>query len=164
MRYLALLAIAGAVAALAGCGSGHAPGAAAARAGAVVRARPLVFFQRNGGAAATLDAVTIRAGGATHFEKRFGGAGGRFDDFRLSMPMLARVRAALARVPTRVGAWGGAGLAGGATYILRYRGRSYAAREGAVPRALRPVVAALDDVLDGAGRAWRVRSPYQGPA
>src|SRR3954454_20011653 len=127
--------------------------------GPAARARPLVFFQRNGGVAATLDAVTIGADGATHFEKRYGGAGGRFDDFRLSAPMLARVRAGLARVPAQAGA-----AAGVATYILRYRGRAYAAREGAVPRLLRPLVAAPDDVLDGAGRAGRVRSLYQGPA
>jgi hypothetical protein len=151
-------ALFGALVGLAACGS------TAGHGGAAPRAPQLVFFQRNGGLAATLDAVTIRTDGAAHYEKRYGGAGGRFDDFRLSAPMLTRVRAGLARVPARLRDAGRRGMTGGATYILRYRGRSYAVREGAVPRPLRPVVAALDDVLDGSGRSGRVRSIRQAPA
>jgi hypothetical protein len=162
MRYLPALALVAALAGLAACGSTATPERRSAR--PAPRARQLVFFQRNGGLAATLDAVTIRADGTAHYEKRYGGAGGRFDDFHLSAPMLARVRAGLRRVPARLADADGAGMTGGATYILRYRGRSYAVREGAVPRPLRPVVAALDDVLDGSGRAGRVHSIRQAPA
>jgi hypothetical protein len=75
-------ALFGALVGLAACGS------TAGHGGPAPRAPQLVFFQRNGGLAATLDAVTIRTDGAAHYEKRYGGAGGRFDDFRLSAPML----------------------------------------------------------------------------
>src|SRR5919109_570502 len=73
------------------------------------QAPELVAFQRNGGLAATLDTVTVRADGSAD---------------RL-----------------------------GATYLLRYGGRTYAARQGAVPAVLRPALTTLDAIADGAGRS-----------
>ena len=91
--------------------------AAAPRGPAVAaRAAELVNYQRNGGLAATLDTVSVRTDGSTRADKRYGGAGRRFDDFRLSAPVMARLRAALGRLPARIPAVGD-GLRAGATYL-----------------------------------------------
>jgi hypothetical protein len=156
MRYLLPMAL---LIALAGCGSAseqHAPARA-------YRAAELVNYQRNGGLAATLDTVTVRADGTTRADKRYGGAGRRFEDFRLSAPVMARLRAALGRLPAREPAVGD-GLRAGATYLLRYRGITYVAKQGAVPAALRPAVATLDAIADGAGRAGPVHHVTQAPS
>jgi hypothetical protein len=156
-----LLAIALA-ALLAGCGGASKPAPAAHRAAAAARAAELVNYQRNGGLAATLDTVTVRTDGATRADKRYGGAGRRFDDFRLSALVMARLRAALSRLPARRPAVGD-GMRAGATYLLRYRGVTYVARQGAVPAALRPAVSTLDAIADGAGRGGPVHHVTQAP-
>ena len=156
MRYLLPMAL---LVALAGCGSAseqHAPARAH-------RAAELVNYQRNGGLAATLDTVSVRADGKTRADKRYGGAGRRFDDFRLSATAMARLRAALERLPSRTPAVG-TGIRLGATYLLRYRGRTYVAKQGAVPAALRPAVATLDAIADGGGRGGAVHHVTQAPA
>ena len=156
MRYLLFLALA---IALAGCGAGDSkPAAPAAR-----RAAELVNYQRNGGLAATLDTVSVRSDGTTRADKRYGGAGRRFDDFHLSATVMARLRTALQRLPGRVPAVG-TGIRLGATYLLRYRGRTYVAKQGAVPAALRPAVATLDAIADGGGRGGPVHRVTQAPA
>jgi hypothetical protein len=156
VRYLLVLALAIAVS---GCGGTRsrppAPGAQ--------RPAELVNFQRNGGLAATLDTVTVHADGTTRADKRYGGAGRRYDDFRLSAAVMARLRAALRRLPARAPAVG-EGTRMGATYLLRYRGRTYVARQGAVPAALRPAVSTLRSIVDGAGRGGPVHSVTQAPA
>jgi hypothetical protein len=156
VRYLLLTTL---LVALAACGRGSERHAATS-------ARPaaeLVNFQRNGGLAATLDTVTVHADGATRTDKRYGGAGRRYDDFRLSAAVMARLRAALRRLPARAPAVG-EGTRLGATYLLRYRGRIYAAREGAVPPALRPAVSTLRAIVEGGGRGGPVHSITQAPA
>lgn len=160
MRYLLALALA---AVLAGCGSASKPAREAHRGAVAPRAAELVDYQRNGGLAATLDTVTVRADGATRADKRYGGAGRRFDDFRLSAPVMARLRVALGRLPARSPAVGD-GVRAGATYLLRYRGVTYVARQGAVPAALRPAVCTLDAIADGAGRAGPVHHVTQAPS
>jgi hypothetical protein len=164
MRYLLPIAL---LVALAGCGGSEKP-AAPPRSDAAAPPRPaqaaeLVNYQRNGGLAATLDTVRVRADGSTRSDKRYGGAGRRFDDFRLSAAAMARLRAALRRLPAREPAVGD-GVRLGATYLLRYRGRTYVAKEGAVPAALRPAVDALDAIADGGGRSGRVHQVTQAPA
>jgi hypothetical protein len=156
MRYLLTIALA---AALAGCGS--APRRATPSPSQ--HAAELVNYQRNGGLAATLDTVTVRADGTTRADKRYGGAGRRYDDFRLSAAVMARLRAALGRLPARAPAVGD-GTRMGATYLLRYRGRTYVAREGAVPAALRPAVATLQAIVEGGGRGGPVHRVTQAPA
>jgi hypothetical protein len=156
MRYLLPLAL---LAALAGCG-GASEHRAAPR---PQRAAELVNFQLNGGLAATLDTVTVHTDGATRADKRYGGAGRRYEDFRLSAAFMARLRAALERLPALAPAVGD-GTRMGATYLLRYRGRSYAARQGAVPAALRPAVSTLRSIVEGGGRGGRVHSITQAPA
>jgi hypothetical protein len=144
---------------LAGCGA-----ATTAPPRQAARAPELVFFQRNGGLAATLDTVTVRADRVTRADKRYGGAGRRYQDFRLVAPLFERLRGELARLPARVPAAAGPGRARGATYLLRYRGRTLSAEEGAVPRALRPAVRTLNAIVDGAGRPSSVRQVTQAPA
>jgi hypothetical protein len=156
MRYLLAMAL---LVALAGCGSASERPAATRP----HRAAELVNFQRNGGLAATLDTVTVRADGTTRADKRYGGAGRRFDDFRLSAPVMARLRVALRRLPARAPAVG-TGMRAGATYLLRYRGLTYVAKQGAVPAALRPAVATLDAIADGSGRGGPVHRVTQAPA
>jgi hypothetical protein len=157
MRYLLLGLLTLAVAACGGASSTH-RAAPAAR-----QARELVAFQRNGGLAATLDTVTVRADGHTRSDKRYGGAGRHYDDFRLSPALLRRLRGALARLPARLPQAGG-GDRGGDTYLLRYGGRTYWARQGAVPTVMRPVVAALGAIADGGWRSGSVHSVRQAPA
>jgi hypothetical protein len=127
------------------------------------RPAELVNFQRNGGLAATLDTVTVRADGLTRSDKRYGGAGRRFDDFPLSPRVMARLRTALRRLPARAPAVGD-GMRAGATYLLRYRGRTYVAKQGAVPAALRPAVATLEAIADGGGRGGPAHQVTQAPA
>ena len=172
MRYLLATALA---ALLAGCGSASKP-ETSATSGAVTpaasdaaaparqgQAPELVNYQRNGGFAATLDTVTVRIDGSTRADKRYGGAGRRFDDFRLSAPVMARLRVALHRLPSRVPAVG-AGMPAGATYLLRHRGQTYVAKQGAVPSALRVAVGTLDAIADGAGRGGPVQHVTQAPS
>jgi hypothetical protein len=160
VRYLLAIAL---VAGLAGCGRATKPAPAAHRGAVAPRAAELVNYQRNGGLAATLDTVTVRTDGAARADKRYGGAGRRFDDFRLSASVMARVRAALGRLPDRSPAVGD-GMRAGATYLLRYRGVTYVARQGAVPAALRPAVSTLDAIADGAGRGGPVHHVTQAPS
>jgi hypothetical protein len=156
MRYLPLV---GLLVALGACGGGSPQTSAPAPQKAI----ELVNYQRNGGLAATLDTVSVRTDGATRADKRYGGAGRRFDDFRLSATVMARLRTALQRLPGRAPAVG-TGIRLGATYLLRYRGRTYVAKQGAVPAALRPAVATLDAIADGAGRGGPVHHVTQAPA
>jgi hypothetical protein len=160
VRYLLAIAL---TAVLAGCGNASKPAAPARGHAATARAAELVNYQRNGGLAATLDTVSVRTDGSTRADKRYGGAGRRFDDFRLSAPVMARLRAALGRLPAREPAVGD-GLRAGATYLVRYRGITYVAKQGAVPAALRPAVATLDAIADGAGRAGPVHHVTQAPS
>jgi hypothetical protein len=128
------------------------------------RAPVLVSGQRNGGAlSATLDAVLVRADGWTRLDKRHGGAGRRYDDFRLRADAMRRLRAALARLPARP-PHNAAATGRGASYLLRYRGTTYYAVADAVPRALRPAIDALQDIIDGGGRSGRVTEVRQAPS
>jgi hypothetical protein len=156
VRYLLVLPLCAVLAA--GCGGSESRPAAAAK-----RAPVLVSFQRNGGATATLDAVLVRADGWTRSDKRYGGAGRRYDDFRLSAPMLRSLRAGLRRLPARL-TDAGHGDRGGAMYLLRYGATSYYARQGAVPRALAPVVRTLEAIVNGGGRSGHVHHVSQAPA
>jgi hypothetical protein len=70
---------------------------------------------------------------------------------------------ALDRLPTRIPAVGD-GMRAGATYLLRYRGRTYVAKQGAVPPALRAAVGTLDAIADGAGRGGPVHHVTQAPS
>jgi hypothetical protein len=160
VRYLPILAVA---AVLAGCGGGGSTPSKTQPAPERPRSPELVAFQRNGGFTATLDTVTVRADGTTRSDKRYGGAGRHYYDFRMRPAVFQRLRADLERLPARVPDVG-TGDRQGATYLVRYHGRTYAARSGAVPTALRPVIATLDSVADGAGRGADVHEVVQAPS
>jgi len=163
MRYLLLGAVGLAVAACGVSKTFDVTSSVQHRAAAARTARELVAFQRNGGLAATLDTVTVLADGSTRSDKRYGGAGRHYDDFRLDPTLLQRLRAALARLPARL-PHAGSGDRNGDTYLLRYGGRTYWARQGAVPAVLRPAVDALAAIADGAGRSGRVTTVRQAPS
>ena len=120
--------------------------------GEAKEAPELVFFQRQGAGGATLDTFTVRRDGSGRLEKRYGGAGGRFKDLELRDGVLPRLRAALKRLP-RSGSTltRGSPPPGGAQYLLRYRGRTFTAREGGVVPRARPAVRILDGFIDGVG-------------
>ena len=128
-------------------GATHLSGVGKAKAAPV-----LVFFQRQGAGGATLDTFTVRRDGSGRLEKRYGGAGGRFKDLELRRGALPRLRAALAKLP-RSGSTltQGSPPPGGAQYLLRYRGRTFTAREGGVIARARPAVRILDGFIDGIG-------------
>jgi len=160
VRYLPILAFA---VVLAGCGGGGATAPSTQPAPARPGSPELVAFQRNGGFTATLDTVTVRADGTTRSDKRYGGAGRHYYDFHMRPALFRHLRAALERLPARVPDVG-TGDRQGATYLVRYDGRTYAARSGAVPTALRPVIATLDSIADGAGRGAGVHEVIQAPS
>jgi hypothetical protein len=159
VRYLLAVAV---TAGLVGCGGATTVTTSPQAKRAAARAPVLVSGQRNGGAlSATLDAVLVRADGWTRLDKRHGGAGRRYDDFRLRADTMRRLRAALARLPARP-PHDAAATGRGASYLLRYRGTTYYAVADAVPRPLRPAIDALQDIIDGGGRSGRVREVHQG--
>jgi hypothetical protein len=138
---LVALAIAGALAA-AGCGpSAHKK---------PERAAQVVFLQRNGGLAATLDTVAVRTDGSVRLERRYGGAGGRFTDFHLRARDLHRVQHLVATgAVARPGSATGHPARGGYTYIVRDDHHTATGVQGALPLRLAPLVKLLDDILDG---------------
>src|SRR6478752_1960547 len=143
MRYLALM-LTGAALLVAGCG-GSTETTAKPRPAA---AKTLVTFQRNGGLAATLDELIVRADGSATLDKRYGGAGRRADEFVLRAAAFSHLRRALAALPRRLPDVPGA-ASKGATYLLSYRGRSLAAREGALPHRGAAAFRLLNTIVDG---------------
>ena len=126
-------------------------------------AAELVNYQRNGGLAATLDTVSVRTDGATRADKRYGGAGRRFDDFRLSATVMARLRAALERLPAArppsapASAWArpiSCATAGAPTWP---------SRAPCPPPCVRPSPP-CDAIADGGGRGGPVHHVTQAPA
>jgi hypothetical protein len=147
------------VATLAGCGGGDGGGAsspapagtAAADEAPAADSKQVVFFQRQGAAGATLDALTVRADGSAVLQKRYGGAGGRFIDLRLEPGRLETLRSALAHLPRGATMTVGSPAPGGAQYLLRHRGRTLTGRAGGIGPAARPAVKILDGFIDGIG-------------
>jgi hypothetical protein len=145
------------VVALGGCGSrSDAPDAREASVAAqrTTDAKPLsptlVFLQRNGGLAATLDTVEVREDGTVRLERRYGGAGGRFDDFQLRAADLTRLERLVARAPlASPGPAEGRATRAGYTYIVRAQGHTATGLQGALPIRLRQLVRMLDAILDG---------------
>ena len=128
------------------------------------RAAELVNFQRNGGLAATLDTVTVRADGATRADKRYGGAGRRFDDFRLSAAVMARLRAALERLPARTPAVGDGRRAWAPPISCATAGAPTWPRRARCPPPCAPPSRPCDAIVEGGGRGGPVHYVTQAPA
>lgn len=79
--------------------AGTAQSAPAASEAPAAKAAELVYFQRQGEGGATLDTVSVRVDGTATYDRRHGGAGGRFKELVLRRGQLARVRRALAALP-----------------------------------------------------------------
>jgi hypothetical protein len=125
-----------------GTGNGGTPPAAA----------EIVFFQRQGAGGATLDTVSVRADGTATHARRYGGAGGRFTELRLTAGQLPKLRRALRTLPGGTDLEAGpAPPPGGAQYLMRFHGRTLTGRDGAIAPRARAAVRLLDGYIDGIG-------------
>ena len=100
---------------------------------------------------ALIDKITVRVDGTGLFDRPSGGVGRVQRDVELFPAVLTRLRSDLRALPRRTGRGDGSPAANGATYILRYRGRTYVARQGAEPPALRHPLRLLAGLLVGDG-------------
>ena len=142
------------LAVLAGCGdSSPAPSrpASTPTQAPAAEAPTVVFFQRQGAGGATLDTITVREDGTVTLQKRYGGAGGRFKELELLDGQLPRVRRELARLPDGATMTTGSPPPGGASYLLRFEGRTLTGREGGIVPSAKPAVRRLDGFIDGVG-------------
>ena len=112
---------------------------------------PLLRLQRNGGATATLDVLTIFPDASATVDKRYGGAGRRISRFRLTAERMQTIRRALRRLPARP-ASSSPGDPTDVTFILRTRGRTYTAQQRTMTRRERALFGTLDGVISGEGR------------
>ena len=100
-------------------------------------------------AAARRSTPSRSAATAAPLEKRYGGAGGRFKDLSCATACCRGRAGAVPRSGSSLTQ--GSPPPGGAQYLLRYRGRTFTAREGGVVPAARPAVRILDGFIDGVG-------------
>ena len=108
------------------------------------------FIQQRPGA--LIDKITVHTDGYGLFDRPSGGVGRVQRDVVVDPAVLRRVRTGLAALPPgKVGKGDGSPAANGATYILRYRGRTFVARQGAEPKALREPMRLLAGTLVGHG-------------
>jgi hypothetical protein len=147
-----LLPVAGAAVLAAGCGGADAPQRAAAPTATATppEAAELVWFQRQGFGGATQHTITVLADGTAEIDRRHGGAGARLERVRLDPAVFSRLRRILAHTPVaHPGRAVGTPPSGASQFMLRLDGEVATAREGAVPRALRPAVGVFVAMLDG---------------
>ena len=90
--------------------------------------------QRLGG---LLDKITIRTDGTGLFDRPSGGVGRVQRDVIVQPSVLRGLRAELKAIPERVGKGDGSPAPNAAAYIVRYRGKTFVARQGAEPAPLR---------------------------
>jgi hypothetical protein len=170
VRYLVTAAL---TLALAGCGGGGAsspaPSPAAGVGGEVPAAArstsPVLveLIQQRPGA--LLDKITVRHDGTGVFDRPSGGVGRVLRDVTIDPAVVERLRRELAALPhgalpkptTRP-------APNGATYIVRYRGRTLVARQGAEPAPLREPARLLAGLLVGDGVSEIVRERLGGAA
>jgi hypothetical protein len=172
VRYALLVVLASV---LAGCGGGDGGGASSPSPSptaaadqespaAAPKAPVLVQLvqQRPG---ALLDKVTVRRDGTGVFDRPSGGVGRVLRDIRIDPSVVDRLERDLRALPdgplpkprTRP-------AANGATYIVRYRGRTLVARQGAEPKPLREPARLLAGLLVGDGVSEIVRERLGGAA
>ena len=120
------------------------------------------FTQQRPGA--LIDNITVHTDGYGLFDRPSGGVGRVLRDVVVDASVLRRLRTDLAALPRDVGKGDGSPSANGATYILRYRGRTYVARQGAEPEALREPMRLLAGTLVGDGISKFTRERLGGAA
>ena len=120
------------------------------------------FTQQRPGA--LIDNITVHADGYGLFDRPSGGVGRVLRDVVVDASVLRRIRKDLAALPRDIGKGDGSPSANGATYILRYRGRTFVARQGAEPEALREPMRLLAGTLVGEGISKFTRERLGGAA
>jgi hypothetical protein len=101
---------------------------------------------------ALIDKITVHTDGYGLFDRPSGGVGRVLRDVIVDPAVLRRLRAGLEALGTgRTGEGDGSPAANGATYIMRYHGRTFVARQGAEPKALREPLRLLAGTLVGDG-------------
>ncbi len=121
------------------------------------------FIQQRPGA--LIDKITVHTNGYGLFDRPSGGVGRVVRDVVVDPGVVRRLRTGLAAVPSgKVGKGDGSPAANGATYILRYRGRTFVARQGAEPKALREPMRLLAGTLVGDGIRTYTRERLGGVA
>jgi hypothetical protein len=179
VRYGLIVAVTLLLPAAAGCGGGAAAPrasrtpsatatttpAAAKAAGPTSSKAPVLVqmtMQRPG---ALLDKITIHTDGYALFDRPSGGVGRVQRDVIIEPAVLRRLRASLRRIHGDGGRPGGEPAPNFATYIMRYRGRTMVAKQGAEPRELRaPMRTIRAMLLDGEGFAKVTRERLGGVA
>ena len=120
------------------------------------------FTQQRPGA--LIDNITVHTDGYGLFDRPSGGVGRVLRDVVVDASVLRRIGKDLAALPRDVGKGDGSPAANGATYILRYGGRTYVARQGAEPKALREPMRLLAGTLVGDGISKYTRERLGGAA
>ena len=152
VRRLTILA---ALAALAGgCGgsgsaSSPAPTASPQPRAATATAAPVLvtFIQQRPGA--LIDKITVRADASGEFDRPSGGVGRVLREVELDPSAVDEIRSGLSRAPAKLPQGRGALAANGATYIVRFDGRTVVARQGREPAPLRKSIHLLAGMLIG---------------
>lgn len=150
VRWLGLTLV---LALLAGCGgdgasppatpaSSHQPAPSAS--GAPVLAT--LIQQRPG---ALIDKITVRTDASGVFDRPSGGVGRVLREVELDASAVDRLRADLKRVPRKLARGRGPLAPNGATYIVRFKGRTVVARQGREPAAMRRPIRLLAGMLVG---------------
>jgi hypothetical protein len=152
VRRLAI--VAALAAAAAGCGGGAASSPSPApssqpKASSTPSPAPVLvsFIQQRPGA--LIDKITVRTDGSGVFDRPSGGVGRVLRDVELDPSAVDELRSGLAHVPRRLGAGRGRLAPNGATYIVRFGGRTVVARQGREPERLREPINLLAGMLVG---------------
>ena len=153
---------------LAGCGGSSTPRAStpepAPAATATATPAPVLveLIQQRPGA--LIDKITVRTDGSALFDRPSGGVGRVEREVLVDDVAMRELREGLSDVPERLPRGRGEPAANGATYIVRFGGRSVVARQGVEPDAMRGAIRVLAGLLVGDGVARVVDEDLGGVA
>jgi hypothetical protein len=98
---------------------------------------------------ALIDKITVRTDASGVFDRPSGGVGRVLREVELDASAVDELRADLKSVPRKLAKGRGALAPNGATYIVRFQGRTVVARQGREPAALRRPIRLLAGMLVG---------------
>lgn len=147
VRRLAILAALAAPLALGGCGGTSSPAAAPSPSAAPQAAVLVKLVQQRPGA--LLDEITVRTDGTGLFDRPSGGVGRVQRDVEIDPSAVRALRAELRSAPARLPRGHGKLAPNGATYIVRFGGRTVVARQGQEPAPLKHSIRLLAGMLIG---------------